>query len=99
MYQIFINRAEINNDKANEREQNRAKKAQEEAEKEERRNARLEKEREAETKGIERCATLMVEIEQKGCDHIRTLNVSVLKDLIRYHFKSEMRTSTMRNSA
>ena len=41
----------------------------------------------------------MVEIEQKGCDHIRSLNVLILKDLIQYQFKSEMRTSTMRKPA
>ena len=62
------------------------KKAKEDPEKEERCIARMKKEQEAKRKGVELCATLIADINKKGCDHIPTFNVERLRALVQYEF-------------
>ena len=81
---------DIHTDRTQERERNRARKEQEEAEKEQRRIARLEKEKEAQEKGLELCKKMMEELAQKGSAHIKTYTVANLKDLLHYEFKSDV---------
>ena len=36
------------------------------------------------------CEKVIKELDEKGSDIIRTFTVSVLKDLLRYHFRSDI---------
>ena len=81
---------DIHTDRTQEKEKNRVRKEQEEAEKAQRSIARLEKEKEAQEKGLELCKKMMEELAQKGSAHIKTYTVANLKDLLRYEFKSDV---------
>ena len=82
--------ANIYNNKEAEKVKSQQKKQQEDVEKDQRWIVRLEKEKEAEKKGKEVCEKVIKELDEKGSDIIRTFTVLVLKDLLRYHFWSDV---------
>ena len=50
----------------------------------------MQKEKEAEEKGVDLCKVMMAELAEKGIEHIRTYTVARLKDLICYKFHSDV---------
>ena len=81
--------ADLENDRIRDNETKRRKKEAQDAARKNKKKKRDNAEKEREIKARETNTKLLDNIKQKGIDHIMTLTVNQLKDLLRYHFGTD----------